>query len=164
MHSHDSPSSHWTLGIVSDHCLQAVCSWMLDGVLCRKKMVFFQVDVSKPPDMKTSALNTCVVKYSCPPDPLRVAVHGTGKQVPCAFPVWPALLYLGPLHGLRPSDPQNNQISPEPCLQPSPIIFANSILFHCGVYLEGFRSISTPLQLLWSPSCCLHGWRQAWGY
>ena len=138
-HSHDSSSSH----CVSWYCLSLIIVSRLSAP-CRllvsyagKRWCSFKLMSAKPADRKTSALNTCVVKYSCPSDPLRLTVNGTGKQVPCVFPGCPALLCFGPLHGLQPSDPRTNQISPEPCIQRSPIISATSVLFRCGVYLVG---------------------------
>ena len=98
-----------------------------------KRWCSFRSMSAKPADMKISALHTCVVKYSCPSDPWDVTVNGTGRQVPCGFPVCLALMCLGPLHGPRPSDPRTNQISPEPCLQPSPIISTSSVIFRRGV-------------------------------
>ena len=158
-HSHDSTSSH----CVSRYCLTLIVVFRLSASgrllvsYAEKRWCSFKSMSAKPADRKTSALNTYVIKYSCPSDPLHVTVNGTGKKVLCDFPVCRALLCFGPLHGLQPSDPRTNQSSPEPCLRHSPIISATSVLFRCGVYLVGFRSISTPVQLLWSSSCCLHG-------
>ena len=165
MHWQDPPSSHcvswYCLWSWSPGCLHLDACWCpmqeKDGVLPSWYLPSLLIWKLPPSSLVLSRTRTLQTMCTSQPMALgnRFLLGSQYALLSCAF-----VLCMGSL----PSASQTTQICHEQCLPPSLIDSVTTFLFLCVLYFVGFRSISTPLQLLWSSSCCLHGWRQARGY